>query len=54
MRALIFLALLVASAGVWAGGVGSGVMDSPPLREPGTLTLMAAGALAASKLLREK
>lgn len=50
MRALIILALLVASA----GAVAFVIQQPAPLPEPGTLTLIAAGALAAFKLRRKK
>jgi hypothetical protein len=56
MRALIILALLLASAGAPGPvlGVTFGPTGPAPLPEPGTLTLIAAGALAAFKLRRKK
>lgn len=52
MRALIILGLLAVSAGAWAAAFT--VYEPAPLPEPGTLTLIAAGALAAFKLRRKK
>lgn len=49
MKALIILALLLASAGAAAGDMGP-----PALPEPGTLGLLAAGAFAAYRLRKKK
>lgn len=59
MRALIILAMLVVSTGAWGeffcGGLPPCPLGDPaPIPEPGTLTLIAAGALAAFKLRRKK
>lgn len=50
MKALIILALLLASAGAAAGDN----MGPPALPEPGTLGLLAAGAFAAYRLRKKK
>lgn len=59
MRSLIFSALLVVSTWAWTCrtpcSTGCCILTDPaPIPEPGTLTLMAAGALAALRLSRRK